>query len=314
MKFGFYTDVHLMGSTPPRRKDDFPVVILQKIDEVYESCQSENVEFMLFGGDLFDKHRVYSYEVLIGFLGILWKYKIKTYFVVGQHDLYGYNKDSYTKSALNFVTKCSRDYFVPISNKVELGDCEVYSCHVYNDFEEKVKSAETNDKFKILIAHKLLNDQVEMFDTVLTKNVEKNDFNLILSGDLHKGYAFHESKGTSYYNPGSLARLKYNDHNKNRDVKFGVFTVEKSKGEYEINLKEHFVKSAKPIGETFVEDEYVVEIEREVDLDVDKFVEEFEKFEKESINVFQLIDLVGKAEKVDSELLEYIRSFRNNDN
>jgi len=315
-RFAFYTDPHLMGRVPLRRIDNFPKTILTKIDEVYRIAKEENCDFVLMGGDLFNCHKIYSYDLMLEYLRILRDSNLKTYFVVGQHDLYGYEKDSYSSSALRFVSDVSESSFLPISDKIELDECIIYANHVYENVLEKAASIPFSEKFQIILAHNLLSQEAGVvFDLITTKSIPKTSANLILSGDLHSGVPYHEVNGTYFYNPGALARLSYSKGDISKVIKFAIFEIKKGSaslfGDYNIELKEHELKSARPAEEIFSKDamEELKKASRQ-GTDINSFIKNMEQFEMEAVDIYHLLEMAGKQEGIDAVLLDYILKFR----
>ena len=93
MKFVFITDTHGRASNPISRKDDFPATVLAKIDwavELANRCTAP----LLHGGDWLQRPDVSP--TFIANLGkILMKAKWGVYSVLGNHDIYSYNQDSF---------------------------------------------------------------------------------------------------------------------------------------------------------------------------------------------------------------------------
>ena len=58
MKFLFFTDMHIKGVNPGKRKDVFYLAILKKLMEIGHTIKNENVNFVVIGGDLFDFSRM----------------------------------------------------------------------------------------------------------------------------------------------------------------------------------------------------------------------------------------------------------------
>lgn len=306
MKFTFFTDTHLTGQNPEERSDDFAEAILSKIDQVYNRSQEYGSDFVLFGGDLFNTHKIYSYKIMEKLISIIKKYKLQTYFIVGQHDLYGYEQSSYVDSALCFIEKMSDgllvkvDTIIPISKDIE---CNLHACHVYNNPTEHFESIVDDGKFNISMVHALLYDKKKMFETLSIFDI-KTKANLVLAGDLHDGFPYRKLGNTSFYNSGAIARTKCNDID--RDIKMGLFEVVK-KGEYEITFSEHFLTYA-PANEVFHEPS------KEYKSDFVGFVEEIDDIEKSAVDIIDLIKMWAETNKelVRPGLINYILKFRKN--
>lgn len=306
MRFGVYTDSHLIGVSPEKRIDDYPKTILGKIDECYEIFQKNGADFALFGGDMFHSHRIYSYDVLSDLIDIIIGFGKKTYFIIGQHDLYGYNKDTYEKSTLRFIEKRSNGFFELVEKNIERDDCIIHACHVFDDVKKELAGVGESDKFQIMLVHELLTNKSAMYDIIPTKSLPDNNVNLVLSGDLHDGYDFHQVGNTFYYNPGSLARTKNNKVNSQRKVKCGVFNIDDNKN---IDIKEFELKSMLPCDEVFKKD-ILADVDNDYSINVEGFVNEIEKLDVETIEIFELVKIIGKQTEQNQSLIDYILKFR----
>ena len=307
MKYTFFTDSHLTGQNPEERCDDFADAILAKIEQVYSHSKKVKAEFVLFGGDLCNTHKIYSYFILERFISILKMYKIPTYFVVGQHDLYGYEETSYKDSALRFMEKMSDGLFIKLEKATIIKsdvDCCLYPCHVYDDIHKKALEIPDDGKFNILIAHELLSSKKRIFTTLPIEEITTKA-NIVLSGDLHDGVPYCTCNGVSFYNSGALARIKCDDVD--RDIKMGVFEVVCASGKYEILFSDHMI-DCKPAKEVF----YVQK--KEYKSEFTGFAEQIDTIEKTAVDIFDLITLWLESNKgkIRNDLVSYILKFRKN--
>jgi exonuclease SbcD len=88
-------DVHLRGSNPRCRKDNYLVAILDKLEFIFQ----EN-DVLIVLGDLFDKPAIEE-EALNAFFRLILKYADKPIFsIYGNHDLYKYNVLELDKTSL----------------------------------------------------------------------------------------------------------------------------------------------------------------------------------------------------------------------
>lgn len=309
-RFLFYTDPHLSGQTPRHRIDDFPNVMLDKMEEVYSLARERKCQFVIFGGDMFNTHRIYSYDVIGKVQSIICDSGLTTYAAVGQHDLKGYNPKTLETSVLGFVTsRCNS--FQTIWKPIELEECTLFASHVWDDIEESKKVDTRDDRFNILIAHHLLTNKKAMFDVVNTGDFSVDcPYQLVLSGDLHDGYEPHEENGVWFSNPGSLARRATSDgHRMPQVAVVDVYGPRTPPGIEIVRLK-----CGRPGEEVFGEG--IAEIlrkreEKETDsFDADAFVSDMEAFEMESDNIYDLVQKIGKERGIDQKVLAYLDSKR----
>ena len=315
MNFLKFTDAHLTGQNPENRTDVYHQSILNKIGQIYSYAEENKSDFVLFGGDLCNTHKIYSYYVIESFIDIIKKHKIPTYFIVGQHDLYGYEASSYKDSALRFIEKMSDGLFIRIEDKIVISDhiktdidCIIYASHSYDNYKERFDAVVAEDRFKIMLMHELLSKKENVFEIIKTSDLKSNA-DLVLSGDLHTGYELHTIGNTTYYNPGAIARIKNNDNT--RQLKFGDFTITKGEDGYDISLKE--VKLNYPVAEEVFN---MSEPERDDVPEYGEFVEQIANIEKNAVDIFELIELVFNTQKdyvIDKKVINYILKFRKNE-
>lgn len=304
-RFLFYTDVHLSGRNPRHRIDDFPTAILCKLVEIYEIAKSEECEFVLFGGDMFNAHRIFSFPVLARAMDAVCDSELVTYAIVGQHEIYGYNPKTLESSTLGFfVSRCPRYQLVWEPVVVGTGEVRLHSCHVWEDL--MVKEPTTPDGcVNVLMAHCLLSDRKRAFETIQTKDFgesERCNYCLVLSGDLHCGFEAHKHRDTWFVNPGAIARKAMDEISRNPQI--AVIDISRNSIP---KIKYVELQSAKPGNEVF--GQTFLELVREMeDFDASDFVNEMDKFEMEAIDVHDLIQKVGEQQKVRSEVLTYLAS------
>jgi len=298
-RFIFYTDPQLSGQTPSHRVDNYPQALVNKIAEIYQAAVDEKCDYLICGGDFFNSHRIYSYELFNALKDIIDGVDIPTYMIIGQHDLFGYNKGTYKSSALAFAVKHWVNMNI-IWEPVDLGDVVLHASHVWEDPYESKEREVDESKFNILVAHHLFTDQDFFFEVVKTFEYAPSPYNLVLTGDLHTGYAPHEVEGTWFVNPGAVARQAINETK--RIPKYAVIDVVSSS---ECKIKEVIIKCVTSGDEAF--GETIAEIARAHDgFDPTKFIENIEKFEMESVDVHELVQNVGRSEGIEKDVLDYL--------
>lgn len=305
MKFLFYTDCHLSGMTPRHRTDDYQNTLASKIEEVYSTARNEKADFVVCGGDMFNSHRIFSYELLSRVMDAICDSGLDTWSAVGQHDLTGYNPDTFPSSTLAFISnRCNR--FRILWEPQVVGEVALYASNVWEDPLAAGDFKLDGNKFNVLVAHHLLTNKKAMFEVVNTEEYWRSlkekgvEFDLVLSGDLHDGYDVHQCGKTWFCNPGSMARQAISDSR--RMPKFAVVDCEP--GQIPV-IDVRVFRCAKRGEEVFGES--IVEVVREgVKFDPTVFVQEIESFEAESADVHELIQKAGKSKGVSSKVLGYL--------
>ena len=108
-RFLFFTDQHLAGENPRHRIDDFPRTLIEKQREIYTIAENECCDFVAFGGDWFNYYRMFNFEIMADSMDIVCGSGLQTYLVVGEHDIYGHNMETYPSSTLAFlIRRCGR--------------------------------------------------------------------------------------------------------------------------------------------------------------------------------------------------------------
>jgi DNA repair exonuclease SbcCD nuclease subunit len=303
MKFLFYTDIHLSGVNPRHRIDDFPRTMLAKLRETYAIAEETGCEFVTFGGDFFNSHRIFSYEVISEAMDVMCDSPLKTYACVGEHDLYGHSPNTYPSSTLAFmVRRCAN--FKILFDPVDLGNVVLHAKHEWENMQESMKRPIDTKRLNVLLCHELITNKKAMFDIIDTKTLNPCPYDVVLSGDLHDGYDVHEVGNTMFCNPGSLARRAINDLNRTPQV--AIIETEKGQVPY-IEIRQ--LKCAKAGSEVFGES--IAELARKTDeFDGDAFTDEMMDFEAESVDVYELIQKVGTKNGLRKAVLDYLAQKR----
>lgn len=303
MRFMFFADSHLSGENPRHRVDDFPNAILNKLREAYSIADSEGCQFVAFGGDFFNNHRIFSYDVISDALDVLCGSPLVTYMAVGEHDLYGHSLDTYRSSTLAFFVKRCPNAVV-LWEPLDFGELVLYGKHE-PDTMEKVMSVQTDPgKVNVLVCHELLTCNAMPYDIVDTAKLNPCPYDLVVSGDLHDGFDTHRVGNTWFCNPGSLARRTTADAD--RFPQIALITIEKGKRP-DIELRR--LSCAKPGSEVFGES--IAEIARaRDDAENTSFVRELMDFEAESTDVHELVQKAGALAGLKDVVLKYLATKR----
>jgi hypothetical protein len=302
-KFMVYADLHLTAKRPIHRIDDFEASMIEKLAEAYRLAAERSVDAVLFLGDFFNSHRIFAYDLINNAMDVICHADLPTYAIIGQHDLVGYNPDSYANSTLCFMERhCSK--FQTLRAPKEFPDCVVYPCHTYDKFEEHIQApGVTKKKKSILLAHHLITREKCIFPTFVADDFLPCPYNAVLFGDYHGGMEPYQKDNTLVWGPGSMARLAVNEAD--RIIKVGILTVGKTIGIEEIPLL-----SAKPSGEvmgkTFLEGVR----EHAGMVDASSFISKIMSLEADSKDIFDLVEKAAAQQGVKKEVIDYILSKR----
>jgi len=305
MRFVFYTDVQLSGQTPRHRVDDYQQALLNKTREVYGIAKTSGADFVVCGGDLFNAHRMFSFEFLSDIMDVMCESGLKTYTAIGQHDILGYNRDTYKSSTMAFVIRRCPALQV-IWEPTAVGCVTLRASHVWEKLTDAAQEDLDDSQVNVLVVHHLLTNKSAMFDTSNTSDFSKLmtgvRYDVVVSGDLHDGYHTHEVDGMWFCNPGSIARQAISDITRMPQV--AVIDVEVGKTPF-IDIR--LLACAEPGEKVFGESAAEV-MRSKTDFDPTVFVKEVEDFETESADIHDLVQKVGRAKGLRTEVLDYLAS------
>ena len=222
MKLGFFTDTHSRFETPEERTDNFFKSLMVKLSEVGQIFADEEVDAVLFGGDLYDSDNV-AKSVITAMQTELRTWHQSIYGVVGSHDYIGYQMKSLKSTALGITESAGiiqliggagHDAYIklPDSNIVVVGTPHIRTFtdsldNMYTPLYEK-------DTFQIQVVHGDLNDKSVPWPHILVQD-GLTDSHLVLSGHYHPGWkemivkkAKTSENKVKYINPGAIARMK----------------------------------------------------------------------------------------------------------
>jgi DNA repair exonuclease SbcCD nuclease subunit len=277
--------------------------MLGKLREAYTTAQEENCEFVAFGGDYFNSHRVFSYEIISEAMDIMCDGNMPTYACVGEHDLYGHSPNTYPSSTLAFMVRRCANFHI-LFEPIDLGNVVLHAKHEWENMQEAMKRQIDQTRLNVLICHELITNKKAIFDIVDTKTLSPCPFDIVVSDDLHDGYEIHEVGNTLFCNPGSLARRAISDINRTPQIAI----IEAEKGEVPV-VEIRQLKCAKPGNEVFGES--IAELARNTDeFDGDAFTDEMLDFESESVDVHELIQKMGVKNGLRKEVLDYLAQKR----
>jgi len=303
MKFLFFTDPHLTGKIPAHRIDNYPEAVLTKIVEVYEIAKDNDCKCVVLGGDLFNTHKVYSYDILNSVIEIIDGVEFPTFTIAGQHDLKGYNQSSYINSALAFVVKRSKNLTM-VMEPMKFEGALFVPCNPWQDVEQVMEEQKSSSEVSVLIAHALLSEKTHMFEVIQTSKLPKSEFDIVVSGDLHNGYATHKIGKTLFCNPGALGRRSMDE----ADIHPSVALVDADRITADVVPLQNVKNPEDIFGVTLAE-----ELREAAKFDASTFIKEAQALKSKQIDIYRLIESMGKKKKTRPEVISYILSKRDDE-
>lgn len=316
MKLLFFTDTHIRGTTPKNRKDTFIDTIEKKFIEVSDMVEEYNIDFILHGGDLFDRPDV-SISIVSRFAKILNRIKVPLYLISGNHDIYGHNPNTINRTMLGLldvlglinIINANQKIFLEKNNvKVQLtGQPYVYDIDKPNNKNYyMLQEVDDNVDFSIHMVHGMLLEKpfIKGVPYTLIDDIKDTLADITLSGHYHAGFKTAKLNGKYFINPGSLVRIT--NSIKEMERKPHVILIELNDNIY---ITEVPLKSALPgeqildrneIEKSLFKSERMLEFKQTIDAALD--------FEKMDINevLIEVSSAVGVEEEVKIEALRRI--------
>lgn len=240
IKLLFFGDPHIRGTNPRNREDDYKEALKSKLREILSLAKYKEVEAIICPGDWFDSPSV-SNGVLIEFADVLKESPVPIYTTAGNHDIYGYNLDTYNRTSLRVLELIVPQLEVINDNKKILmlndGDSTValsfqpYSHEIDKDGFGYSPGRINGGTFKIHTAHGMLLDHDPVvFDRYTYVGTVKTAADLVLCGHDHLGFGrYDRSDGKVFLNPGAICRLSASEAEIERTVNVALITVENNK-------------------------------------------------------------------------------------
>lgn len=315
VKFLFVGDWHLRGNNPRNRTDDYVAVAKQKLREVFKIAVEHEVDAILQPGDIFDRPEV-GIAVLLDYAEVLKESPVSIYCTIGNHDIYGYNVDSYNRTSLRLLEMLVPQLYVIRSAEdkpiyVAKGRYKVYlTATPYSrdmdingyGYSPDVDYPEA-DCIGVHIAHGMLLDHKPPFDRYSDLYKVDTKASIVLTGHDHMGYGIYNrsADGKLFVNPGSLLRMSASVGEMTRQVRVALITIDAIKGTY--NAEFIPLSCAKP-GEEVL-DRSRIEEEKELQYAMDNFSALIQGHTgtKVLLDINQIIDQVAAEERYSPEVV-----------
>jgi DNA repair exonuclease SbcCD nuclease subunit len=253
MRFLFFTDTHIRGTTPRNRTDNFYNTLKVKFEEIRQMVLEKNIDYILHGGDWFDRPDI-SPAIVREFAIIIKNMGKPIYAIAGNHDIYGQNPETLGRTMLgildgiNLINLLGYDDIVILEKdgvRVQLTG-QSYNYDIDGeDFRRYyiIKKGEDID-CAINIIHGMLLEKpfFEGIRYVLIDDIKDTEADITLVGHYHSGFGVKRLGNKYFVNPGSLTRVTNAISEIKRMPKVAIIDVEKGK----ISIEEVELKSALP--------------------------------------------------------------------
>ena len=213
----FVGDLHLKGSSPISRVDDYPTVILNKLESLINIAKSFSCDKVMLLGDVFDSHITtlpYLAKVINTFRKIS-DAGIDVYTIVGNHDIKNNRMDSLDSSALGILI--STGYLKLAPRNLTIDDTS-FNCFHYP--EELTNNNESC--YSVCVAHRYYEFGLS-WDSLTSEDLKSLNYDAMILGHYHVPCDTLSIEDTLLYRPGSLSRSTSEPYNKLRTPRVLVF-------------------------------------------------------------------------------------------
>lgn len=221
MRILYFTDTHIRGTSPRSRIDDFQLTIRRKIEEVIEIAEREQVDFVLHGGDVFDRPNL-SPAVVREFAHVFRQFQAPIYAIAGNHDIYGHNPNTIERTMLGLLDAFGMIRLIGEKEKVTLEKdgliVQLSGQPFHYDLDKREipldyhRANESEANYCIHMVHGMLVDRAlpDGVPHTMVGDVWCDDVDILLTGHYHAGFPLQHRNGKYIVNPGALARI--NNH------------------------------------------------------------------------------------------------------
>jgi len=223
MRFLFFTDPHIRGTTPQNRKDNLPLTLQAKMREVIDLAVRHQVDALLLGGDLFDRPDI-APSIVSDFAVILRQSPAPIYAIAGNHDIFGQNPATLPRTMLGLLDSFQVLRLLPADATVTLHGSgvtvQLTGRHFHYDLDRRAPEADYCIKkapgadYAVHLVHGMLLEKPfhPGIPHTLIEQIAGTEADVTLCGHYHTGFDYRkggivEMRGKYFINPGSLVRI-----------------------------------------------------------------------------------------------------------
>ncbi|XJZ25990.1 exonuclease SbcCD subunit D [Bacillota bacterium Lsc_1132] len=306
-------DLHIRGTNPRNRLDDYKEALIAKLREVYQMAKRHDVKAILCAGDIFDRPEV-STGVLLEFADVFAESPVPIYTTPGNHDIYGYNLSTYWRTSLALLERLvpqltvvqDRNDFIALR-----GGGEVNVAVSFSPFDSQIDrdgfgyspgTEPPSDYFKVHVAHGMLLDHTPPFDRFTLVQDVQTTADLVLTGHDHIGYGIYERfDGKVFVNCGSLTRLAASVGEMERDIQALLITIGSNKQKKLQLIK---LESAKPGSEILDRSKIEAEAKRQYAMEQFSALIQTQTGEAVLLDIDSIVEQIADAEGLKADVVK----------
>jgi DNA repair exonuclease SbcCD nuclease subunit len=238
MKILFFTDTHLRSSNPKNRKDDFPKTLEEKLLEITQIVDEYGIDYVIHGGDLFDRPDT-SVLTVTKYANIIKKINKPIYIVSGNHDIFGLNPATLDRTMLGLLGNLNFLNIIRDKDKIILEKDNIrvqitgrpYSYDIDSSISNYIlDTVDSNCNYSINIVHGMLLDRpfITGIPYTLIDDILETKADITLSGHYHAGFGVIFKNNKYFINPGSLVRITNSIKEIERMPKVAIITLDET--------------------------------------------------------------------------------------
>ncbi|MDQ2085249.1 metallophosphoesterase [Herbivorax sp. ANBcel31] len=310
MKFLFFTDSHIRGTTPKNRKDNFYETLKSKFEEIINISKDLDVDYILHGGDWFDRPDI-SPSIVREFAIIIKGFNKPIYTIAGNHDIYGHNPKTIGRTMLGLLEGTGIVTLLGYDDEMVLKKGGISTKITGRPYNYDIDSEEYYKKYYIVkkpddvdytinIIHGMLLSKpfFKGIAYTLLDDIKDTEADITLAGHYHSGFGIKKRNDKFFINTGSIVRISNSLAEIKRKPSV-VFVEVKEK----IHVEEIQLKTALP-GEEVLDREQL-EMSKDRNLKLHEFYQGISsKGEYKKIDLFKIIDEITSNQELSREVKE----------
>ncbi len=308
MKFLYFTDTHIRGTNPRNRLDNFYETLKNKIREVVQISKDERVDYILHGGDLFDRPDI-SLSVVGEFANILKEFNKSIFVISGNHDIFGHNPSTLNRTVFGLLCNLGilnlvnyKRIILKKDIKVQLtGSPYVYSMDSRENIESyMVRERDPEAKYAIHMTHGFLVDKpfIKEVPHTLISEIKDTLADITLGAHFHYGFKTVNLDGKYFINPGALVRISNSLKEVERRPKVIIMDLSDH-----IEIKEIYLKSA-PVGNEVL-DRSEIEKHQFKGIKINEFKELIDSsVNLNNMDIYSLLNIIASNEEISSDVID----------
>ncbi|MFV8827222.1 metallophosphoesterase family protein [Alkalihalobacterium sp. APHAB7] len=308
MKFLYFTDTHIRGTTPKNRLDSFVDTLKMKLVEIMEISNREQVDVLLHGGDVFDRPDL-SPNVVGQFAQIFRQANAPIYAISGNHDTYGHNPETISRTmlgllhAFGIITVISPDEPLVLEKngvKVQIsGQPYHYDIDQRDAKLDYYPDNQSGANVLIHLVHSMLVEKAlpDGIPYTMIDHIWGTTADIILTGHFHGGFGIKEKNGKYICNPGAIARVNNHWSEMNRTPKIIIGTISQDNIKLTEIPLECALKGEEVLDRSFLEKA----VHQEAKLN--SFIQQVkEQSDFQTVNMKQIITQIASMSNVDDKV------------